>query len=227
MKSGFIGGVIILLIIGIFMASWAKGEGVESRNILYYDQLRDIQIEVIFYKKVAHLSGNNFGPKIELLNDSENIFKNEKNNITLLKKEDEVIIFIGKKKVFEGQFQENDKYKNIKDVLLSNVWLWKNAIVKDDELVKPNRPEMFNLSFSQEGRVLATTDCADFEGAYELKDNEVIISDLFQKKKICDNLEGEKFVNFLSQINSFNFDSDNNLILFLKNNTGSLSFIKK
>lgn len=230
MKSRFVVGFIVLLVVGVFVASLAKGKDLEiaPKNNIFHDYNRDTQIEVTFYKRVAHLSGKNFGNELKLSGSSENIYKNEKNNLTLLKKDDETIIFIGKKKVFEGELQKDNSYKKItKSNLVSNVWLWQNLIIKEDNSLKPKNPNIFNLSFSKNGKISATTDCADFAGEYALRGNEIVVLNLIQEKEFCDNSEGEEFIRSLYQVNSFDFDADNNLTLFLKDNSGSMSFVKK
>lgn len=212
------------------MASWAKGAGLnlDPQKQVYYDNIRDNQIEIVFYKKVAHLSGKNFGNELKLSNTSEGVYKNEKNNLTLFQKEGEVLIFIGKKKVFEGKMQKDDSYKNTKLVALTKtVWQWGNLIIQDDALLKPVNPSIFNLSFSPEGKVSVTTNCADFSGAYELSGNKLSIINLTQTKKFCDNSEGEVFIQSLVETDSLDFGKDNDLVLFLKNNFGSMSFSKK
>lgn len=227
MGKKFIIGLIFIILGGIFAASLVNGEdlNVEQR---YYDSKRDTQTEITFYKKVAHLAGENFGPKIKLSKDSKDIYKNEKNNLTLLKKDDEVAIFIGKKKVFEGKLQKDNNYKNnLSSTLTEKVWLWENLIVKDDNLLSPVDSKNFNLSFSKDGKILATTNCANFQGTYILNKNNLTISNLTQSKNICSNREGEKFIQALKEVNSVALDEENNLVLFLKDNSGSMSFEKK
>lgn len=227
MGKKFIIGLITIILGGIFAASLVKGEDLNIEQ-KYYDSKRDAQTEVVFYKKVAHLAGENFGPKIKLSEDSKDIYKNEKNNLTLLKKNDEVVIFIGKKKVFEGKLQKDNNYKNsLVSALTEKVWLWENLIVKDDNLLRPVDSKNFNLSFSKDGKILATTNCANFEGAYILNKNNLTISNLTQSKNICSNKEGEKFIQALREVDSVALDEESNPVLFLKDNSGSMSFEKK
>ncbi|HBI17113.1 MAG: hypothetical protein UR60_C0018G0003 [Candidatus Moranbacteria bacterium GW2011_GWF2_34_56] len=220
-------GLVLIILGGIFAASLVNGKDLD-REQKYYDSTRDAEIGVTFYKKVAYMTGENFGPKIKLSLDSKDVYKNEKNNLTLLEKDDEVIIFIGKKKVFEGNLQKDNSYKNrLASTLTEKVWLWENLIIGDDNLLKPFDPKNFNLSFSKDGKILATTNCANFEGTYVLNKNSLIISSLTQTKNICSNKEGERFIQILGEVNSVALDNENNLVLFLKNNSGSMSFEKK
>lgn len=220
-------GLILIILGGIFAASLANGEDLNVGQ-KYYDSKRDAEINVIFYNKVAHLAGENFGPKIKLAKDSKDIYKNKKNNLTILKKDDEVIAFIGKKKVFEGKLQKDNDYKNkLTSTLTEKVWLWESLITQDDNLLRPIDSKNFNLSFSNDGKILATTNCADFEGSYILNKNNLTISNLIQTKDICSGKEGEVFIQALREVNSVALDNENNPVLFLKDNSGSISFEKK
>lgn len=226
----FVIGFSVLIIGGVFMASLASGQDLKEENkaIVYFDNNRNSTIEIIFYKKVAHLSGKNFGNKIKLFNDSKGIYKNEKNNLILFQKDGEVLIFIGKKKIFEGKLQKDDLYKNTKlNSLTKTVWKWKNSITQDDAFLRPVNSNIFNLSFMPNGKVLAATNCADFSGTYELNGDKLSIVNLTQTKKFCDNLEGEVFIQSLEKTDSLDFDKNNNLVLFLNNNSGLMSFIRK
>ncbi|EKE21699.1 MAG: hypothetical protein ACD_7C00153G0002 [uncultured bacterium] len=226
-KKFIISSLAVLLIGGIFMASLAKGmdSNKDQKNVIYYDNARNSQIEVTFYKKVAQLSGKNFGKlKLENISTNEGIsYKNERNNLILSENNNEVLISIGEKEVFRGGLRRNDP----KDSLTKNIWLWKDLILKDDVLLKPINSVNFNLSFSSDGKILATTNCADFSGTYELKENAINIINLAQTKKFCDNSDGEIFSQSLKETASLAFDENNNLVLFLKNNAGSMSFSKK
>ncbi|EKE21093.1 MAG: hypothetical protein ACD_7C00360G0002 [uncultured bacterium] len=226
-KKFIIVSLILLVMSGIFMASLAKGmdSNKDQKNVIYYDNARNSQIEVTFYKKVANLSGKDLGNlKLKAVkNSSEVTYKNERNNLTLSENNNEVSISIGEKEVFRGGLKKN----NPKSILVKNIWLWKDLILKDDVLLKPINSVNFNLSFSSDGKISATTNCADFSGTYELKESTINIINLAQTKKFCDNLDGEIFSQSLKETAGLAFDENNNLVLFLKNNSGSMSFDKK
>lgn len=233
MSKKFIGSFVLVLLAGIFMASLVSGKDLkeEDKTSIYYDSGRDSVVEIIFYKKIAVLSGKSFGRDLRLKVAStteENIFKNEKNNLVLKEGNEKVIIFIGDKKVFEGKLQKDNTPKNtLASTLTEKVWLWENLIIKNDDLSKPVDSESFNLSFSKDGKILATTNCANFEGIYILNKNNLTISNLTQTKNICSNKEGKRFTEALTEVNSIVSDDLGNLVLFLKNNSGSMSFSKK
>ncbi len=232
MRKRFILGFVIILMGGVFMAFWVKGEDISSepQKKVYHDSTRDDQIEVTLYKKIAHLSGKNFGA-LKLKSSGGNgeaNYKNETNNLILQEKDGEVSIFIGEKNVFAGTFQADDSYKNAKALALTkNVWQWQNLVGRGDTFLRPVNSNIFNMSFNKDGKVLAATNCADLSGDYQLVGDKISITNLNVAKKFCDNPAGEIFTQSLKEVISLAFDKDNNLVLFLKNNSGSMSFGKK
>ncbi|MFZ2154165.1 MAG: META domain-containing protein [Candidatus Moraniibacteriota bacterium] len=233
MGKVFLGGVLVAFLGGFCLFSMASGQDLQKdgQEAIYFDGGREDVIEVNFYKKVARLSGKNFGQELKLAvvaDTSGNIYRNEKNNLTLTEKNDQVTITIGDKQVFAGNLQKDDSYKNIGlKKMTQDIWVWENLIVKNDELFKPVDAQMFNLAFDNNGTVTATTNCANFSGHYQLDKTDLVITDLVETKTICANQEGNQFIESLKNAHSFAFGQTGNLILFLKDNAGSISFTKK
>lgn len=232
MKKGIILGISSAVILGgLFAFSIAQGKiaSTQEENLFYYDISRDMKLEVSFYKKVAHLSSKNLGElKLKVTNaDSGRSYKNEKNNLVLREEKGKLSIFIGEKNIFQGELQKSKISENIKEkFLVKEIWQWENTISKEESYLKSNNPEFFNLSF-RDGKALATTDCADFEGDYAIEDDSLSINNLVETKRFCDNQVGDKFIQALKKSNSFALSGGNRMILFLENNSGSMTFNKK
>ena len=222
--------LILILAGGLFVASIANGENSESESIkqTYYDKDRDTVISVVFDKKNARLSGKNFGNDLKLIAFPNNQVTTYKKDSLLLKKEnDKVFVFIKEKEVFEGELQKDKYYKKSKQTLIAeNVWQWENANSFEDNFLKPTN--YFELSFTKEGKVIAKSAvCGIFNGSYRLAEDKLEV--ILEKTGgiACESKEDKIFINSLKNINSVSFDRENNLILFLKENIGTLKFIKK
>lgn len=232
MKKRIIGGLSLALFLGgIFAFSVAQGKNSSAKeeNLFYYDMGRDMKLEVSFYKKAAHISSKNLGDLKLKASDSNKgrRYINDKNNLVLEENQQKVAIFIGEKNVFRGELQRDDISKNIKELILTReIWEWESIIGKGENYLKPAKAGIFNLSFG-DGKVFATTDCADFEGAYLIKEEKISIVNLTETKRFCDNRVGDKFIQALRESESLAFGKENEMVLFLKNNSGSMAFNKK
>lgn len=222
---------LIFVISGICAASWVNGQDlkIENKSSIYYDKIRKEKVQVEFYKKVANLSGKNFGQlKLIVIPSASGVqYKNEKNNLILTQEDKSISIVIGDKNVFQGEVSENNLQGDIKADLIKNIWKWKNFIGKGEEMLQPVDSNAFSVSFLETGKITATTNCANFSGNYIAEEDKIKIESLIEDSRFCDNLEGEKFVQLLRETDSVAFDKDDNLVLFLENNNGSMAFDKK
>lgn len=50
---------------------------------------------------------------------------------------------------------------------LFGVWAWERTVDADGEVVTPDKPETFALTFNDDGQVFGSTDCNGFGGRYE------------------------------------------------------------
>ncbi len=104
-------------------------------------------------------------------------------------------------------------------------WIWISALYNDEREVKPKKPDVFALTFEENGRFSATTDCNSLSGQYATSTgNQIVFSNMMQTKMYCEGSDETEFVQFLSNTSSFHFTSKGELILDLKFDSGSVVF---
>ena len=113
------------------------------------------------------------------------------------------------------------------DNLLENTsWQWKETLYLNDEVVTPDRPEAFVLSFTEDGKFSAGTDCNYFFGDYEAGESSITFGPIASTKRACgENTQETDFANMLDQADGYFISPEGDLALTLKLDTGSVMFV--
>jgi len=82
-------------------------------------------------------------------------------------------------------------------VLRSTMWYWEKTTTGQD-VVAPQKANMFTIQFAPDGRVNGTTDCNSFSGTYTLTENVLTVGPLGMTKMFCPDAQESQFVGFLS-----------------------------
>ena len=108
--------------------------------------------------------------------------------------------------------------------LTSREWTWINTQMNDDSTTTPSTKGAFTLTFQEDGRVLATTDCNSGNGSYELgPDNSITFGPMATTMMFCEGSSEPEFYQQLSNVGSYVIQ-DGQLWLMLKFDSGTMVF---
>jgi len=109
--------------------------------------------------------------------------------------------------------------------LTSQKWTWTNTQMNDGAQFLPSTDGAFTLTFQDDGRVIATTDCNGGNGGYELgENNSITFGPMATTMMFCEESTETQFFQDLNNIGSYMIDENNNLVLMLKFDSGSMIF---
>lgn len=132
--------------------------------------------------------------------------------------------------VFEGVRQDTevndlrDPSLDSRDGLEGTSWQWKETLYNNDDVVTPNNPEAFVLSFMENGRFSASTDCNGLSGNYEVTDSALNFGEMASTKMFCEGSQEEEFTAMLSESVNYINTGEGELALMLAYDSGSVIF---
>lgn len=111
--------------------------------------------------------------------------------------------------------------------LTSKKWTWVNTQMSDGAITEPSNVDPkgeFTLTFQPDLRVIATTDCNNGNGSYELgSDNTIIFGPMATTMMFCEGSSQDAFFQQLSNVGSYKI-SNGQLWLMLKMDSGTMIF---
>lgn len=120
--------------------------------------------------------------------------------------------------------QNNTQNFSIND----SVWVWKETQMNNGTIVKPKKPGVFTLTFTEQGNVSGNTDCNNFGGTYTAGANRTLSFGPFMSTLMfCEGSQEAQFSKMVSDSTSFTFNAQGDLILLIKFDSGSVIFTKK
>ena len=106
-------------------------------------------------------------------------------------------------------------------------WFWTSSINSAGVEIKPKDPADFILTLTPEGRLTSTTDCNTISGSYIQNQNMISVGSLVSTEKSCrKNSFESKYITQLTLASSFEM-TGNALILYLVNNSGQMTFLRR
>lgn len=108
--------------------------------------------------------------------------------------------------------------------LMITEWRWIETLYNDERKVTPKKEGQFTLTFSDDGRFSATTDCNSMMGSYTADSSTISFSQIAMTKKFCEGSQESEFASFLTNASGYHFTSRGQLILDLKFDSGSVMF---
>ncbi len=103
-------------------------------------------------------------------------------------------------------------------------WTWIAAYYNDGKEIKPNQPRKFTITFSNDGKFSATTDCNSISGNYTAGANLISFGPIASTKMYCEGSQETDFIALLGNAQSYHFTSKGELILDLKLDSGTVVF---
>lgn len=113
---------------------------------------------------------------------------------------------------------------NVTSQITGRAWKWVHTKMNNDEIITPKKSDAFSINFKDDGNLNGTTDCNNFFGKYEISGNKLSFGALGSTLMFCDGSQENVFTKSLSEIESYFIDENNNLVLQLKMDTGSMIF---
>jgi len=103
-------------------------------------------------------------------------------------------------------------------------WEWISALYEDGRTVKPVQEGKFTLTFAKDGKFSARTDCNSIGGSYASTGSAITFSDMMSTLMYCEGSQEGVFSTLLADTASYHFTSKGQLILELKNDSGTATF---
>lgn len=103
-------------------------------------------------------------------------------------------------------------------------WYWVKASYNNDTEIVPNTPDVFTLTFENDGSFSATTDCNSMGGTYEVVENKIMFGPLMATKMFCQDSQEQVFAGLFPEIDSFFFSPQGELIFEFKYDSGVVIF---
>lgn len=120
---------------------------------------------------------------------------------------------------FEGEADPN------RMTLQMHPWTWIRTVFNNDTTTKPKEAGIFTLSFTEDGRVLGTSDCNSFHGTVTVEKHKIRIGEnIAMTRKFCAGSQEMEFIGMLQSVSSFIFTSRGQLIMELKYDSGLMFF---
>lgn len=110
------------------------------------------------------------------------------------------------------------------DLLEESGWLWNNTKYSDRGVSFPHQGKIFNLILKADNTFYSTTDCNDLSGKYDFQDPEIDFYDIARTEMYCEDMQEEKYLKDLENVESYSINKNNVLILNMKEGAGKMYF---
>lgn len=103
-------------------------------------------------------------------------------------------------------------------------WTWIFAVYDDGKEMTPNQPGKFTITFLNDGKFSATTDCNSISGNYQAGAYSISFGSMASTRMHCEGSQEADFIAFLKSAQSYHFTSRGELMLDLKLDSGTVVF---
>src|SRR3989338_5835156 len=103
-------------------------------------------------------------------------------------------------------------------------WNWVSALYSDGREILPKKAGAFTLTFENDGRFSATTDCNGVGGTYTADNGRITFSEMMSTLMFCEGSQEGEFTQMLTNTSGYLFTSRCELILELKFHSGTVTF---
>ena len=108
--------------------------------------------------------------------------------------------------------------------LQMKTWYWVRTVYNDDTVHTPLEPDVFSLTFGDDGNVNVTTDCNNMRGNYVVDENRIQFGQMMSTRMYCEGSQEQLFSKMLDSISSYFFTNRGQLVLEIKFDSGSMIF---
>ncbi len=108
--------------------------------------------------------------------------------------------------------------------LTSKKWTWVNTKMSDGAVTSPSKDGAFTATFQDDGRLVATTDCNNGNGSYEVgADNTLTIGPMATTMMFCEGSSQDAYFQQLGNVGSYKVNNGQ-LWLMIKFDSGTMIF---
>lgn len=113
---------------------------------------------------------------------------------------------------------------SVTNSLVGREFTWLRTELKNNQVILPKTQGKFVVTFSEDLKFSAKTDCNTNGGNYSLTENKITLTDLVATRMYCENSQEEIFIRDMQKIESYEILPDETLILNLPDNSGRIYF---
>ena len=126
-----------------------------------------------------------------------------------------------------GKLPAGTKPSPSAESLIGTTWMWEKTIMSDGTIITPKK-NIFSITFNKEGKLNGKTDCNGFFGSYTIgSDGFMTFGPIGSTLMYCEGSQEADFTKPLSEVSRYTSDTNDNLTLLLKNDSGAVVFTKK
>lgn len=103
-------------------------------------------------------------------------------------------------------------------------WTWTKTVYNNDTTITPRAKESFVITFTQDNRFSAKTDCNGVGGEYVITENKIVLEKMMSTLMYCDESQESEFTKMLGEVDNFMFSEYGELVLGIKYDSGSMIF---
>lgn len=150
--------------------------------------------------------------------------------LTVWNKGTEVTVYQDETEIFVGTTEPVSEDSgatqsaNTLNLLTAKTWVWQETQMNNGDITIPADTDAFTVTFTANGQVSGTTDCNSLSGEYELNDTSISMGPFAMTKMYCEDSQEQEFVDDLTEADMVFFDEDDNLVLLLPYDSGSVIF---
>ena len=108
--------------------------------------------------------------------------------------------------------------------LTSKTWHWVSSTYGDGRVITPNKADVFTVTFTPENTLSITTDCNHGSGAYTATDGALEIAPIVSTEMACGDSQETLFKTDLQNVSSYHITEQEELVLDIKFDSGSIVF---
>lgn len=129
------------------------------------------------------------------------------------------------KDIFVGQLQSTNNQTS--STVVGKTYIWQKTVMSNGQVISPNKPGMFQVTFGEDGRVAGKTDCNSFTGSYKVNDMLIEIGDLASTLMYCEGSQETEFTQSFAKVASFQQISDTEISFSLADEAGHIYMMRK
>ena len=108
--------------------------------------------------------------------------------------------------------------------LQMKTWYWVKTAYNDDTVHTPIEPDVFSLTFDEEGNLHVTTDCNTMNGRYLVDEHRIQFEQMASTRMFCEGSQEQEFAKMLESVSSYLFTDRGQLVLEVRYDSGSMIF---
>jgi heat shock protein HslJ len=230
--------VVIIVVVGSFAFSSQKkapqetGENqvVVYQNTLPESQYQQARAEYMGEQVVVSVDGSETITLSSIESASGAKYANEDGSVVFWEQAGEAMIIVdGETVVFQGMKQETvEGAPDVSQQTTSATYVWVESVIGGDARVAPLKPDVFTITFDNEGNVSGTTDCNSFGGSYvTAEDGTITFSEFTSTLMFCEGSQETEFLGMLQEVDTIAFDENGSVILSWDGEAGAMLFAPK